>query len=147
MQVQGQVRDAGAVAAELRREADKLRAAAEEAELEMAAAASMRDQRKPGASHNREALTADNGYTSQTVGYGHQSMLSQGQGGPPVYGQAPQAYGQVQQQGYGYGQPPAGYGQPAAAPHYGQMPPSAAGNGAMGVGGASYDIPAPESFW
>jgi hypothetical protein len=150
MEVQGQVRDAGAVAIELRREADKLRAQAEEAELEMAAAASMRDQQKQVNAH-QQAPPVQNGYPSQPpapYGYGYPQM--HGQGPPPSYGQQPQGYGQVQQppQGYGYGQP-SNYGQPPG-PQYGQMSAPADNGftpGGMGGGGGGFERPSPQAFW
>lgn len=118
MEVQGQVRDAGAVAGQLRREADKLREEAEKAELEMAAAASMRDQPNQGNEQYQGAPAApQNGYQYQApASYGYGQPAPYGQMQPQAYSQAPQGYGQPYQgqQGYGYGQPP--------APQYGQMP-------------------------
>jgi len=154
MEVQGQVRDAGAVASQLRREADKLRAEAEEAEMEMAAAASMRDQRKQSAAH-QQAPPVQNGYPTQPpaqYGYGHPPVPMHGQPPPQGYGQPPQGYGQQMQpqQGYGYGQLPANYGQSPPI-HYGQMPSPPADNGfstgVMGGADGGVELPSPQAFW
>lgn len=146
--MQGQARDAATVAMETRREAEKLREAAEKAELEMAAAASMRDQEKK---HESELQTYNsNGYQPQghpggAYGYG---QPPQGYGQPSaVYGQLSAGYSQPPQ---GYGQPPQGYGQPPVAP-YGQMPPpsldSGFGASVMGGGGdRGFDLPSPQAL-
>jgi len=154
MEVQGQMRDAGAVASQLRREADKLRAEAEDAELQMAAAASMKEQRKQAGSEQRGAPPAQNGYATQPqtqLGYG-QTMPAYGQAPPQGYGQAPpQGYGQPPQ---GYAgmqmQQPQGYGYPQAQTNYGQPPPFQYGQmtappACNGVGGGG--LPPPDSFW
>lgn len=176
LEVSGQARDAGALAMETRREADKLREAAEKAELEMAAAASMRDQQKSvqhQQAHAHSAPTSSNGYAAQgpppgQYGYGHPS---QGYGQPPGplppanggYGQPPTGYGQPPHgygppQGYGQpGLPPQGYGQPQQeygkppGPHYGNMAPPPMDNGfaagVMGGGGdRGFDLPSPNQL-
>jgi hypothetical protein len=152
LEVQGQARDAATVALETRREAEKLREAAEKAELEMAAAASMRDQVKKQDTETPVAY-GSNGYQPQ---------------GPPAaaygYGQPPQPYGQYQApygQPQGYGQPAPGYGQPAQsygqqdyskppAYSYGQMPPPSMDNGfsagVMGGGERGFDLPSPQAL-
>jgi len=149
LEVQGQARDAATVAHETRREAEKLREAAEKAELEMAAAASMRDQVKKQETNAQVAYNS-NGYQPQ----GHPA-------GAYGYGQPAQPYGQFPAT---YGQPPAGYGQPAPSygqqPQdygkppvfaYGQMPPPSMDNGfSSGVmgGGAdrAMDLPSPQAL-
>ena len=149
LEVQGQARDAATVAHETRREAEKLREAAEKAELEMAAAASMRDQLKKSEPATQVAY-GSNGYQAQ---------------GPPAaaygYAQPPQPYGQFPAS---YGQPPAGYSQPAQsfgqqsqdygkppAFSYGQIPPPSMDNGfsagVMGGGGdRGFDLPSPQAL-
>ena len=162
MEVQGQVRDASAKAQQARREADKLREAAEEAELDMAAAASMRDQQKKTGSDGNP--TKDGHPGGQQYGYGQPSN-SGGYGQSPAgFAQPPSGYGQPQQ-GYGeppkvYGQPPQAYAQPpaqsygsaVAPPHYGQMPARTSmengfASGVMGGGGGGgFDLPSPQQF-
>ena len=154
MEVQGQVRDASAKAQQARREADKLREAAEEAELEMAAAASMRDQQK------KESHAPPPGNDGNQSKVGHPGALQYGHGQPSNsggYGQPPQGYGQTP---HSYGQPPQGYGQPpaqaygnaVASPHYGQMPPRTStengfASGVMGGGGGGgFELPSPQQF-
>jgi len=165
MEVSGQAKDAESVAVETRREAEKLREAAEKAELDMAAAASMRDQEKKVQSDRQQQLQAtsapnSNGYPSQgpppgQYGYGQPPQGYSGQM-PPAnggYGQPPAGYGLPQ----GYGLPPQDHGQPPHAyekppgPHYGQMAPPAMGNGfaegVMGGGGErGFDLPSPNQL-
>lgn len=151
--VQGQAKDAGSVAMETRREADRLREDAEKAELEMAAAASMRDQNEAAQKAAAETPAPGNGYTAPAA-YGQPPMAP-----PTAYGQPPMppaGYGQqpmAAPAGYGqppaYSQPPPAYNQPPPAygqPQYGQMPPPANGGfavGVMGSAGNTFDMPSP----
>jgi len=156
LEVQGQARDAGTVATQTRREAEKLREAAEKAELEMVAAASMRDQEKKQ-DIDRQSVQSSNGYQNQghasgTFVYG-QSTQTFGQPAG-LYGQPSTGYGQPTQ-GYGpplqgYGPPLQGYGQPPA-PQYGQIPAPSMDNGfaagVMGGGGdRGFDLPSPQAL-
>lgn len=147
--MQGQARDAATVALETRREAEKLREAAEKAELEMAAAASMRDQVKTQEGNTQVAYSS-NGYQPQgppAAAYGYAPP-------PQPYGQFPASYGQPPA-GYGqpapsYGQPPQEYGKPSTF-SYGQMPPPSMDNGfssgVMGGGGdRGLDLPSPQAL-
>ena len=146
--MQGQARDAATVALETRREAEKLREAAEKAELEMAAAASMRDQvKKPNT--DTQVAYSSNGYQPQgppagAYGYG-QPPQPYGQF-PASYGQAPAGYGQPAQS---FGQQPQEYGKPPAFP-YGQMPPPSMDNGfssgVMGGADRGFDLPSPQAL-
>jgi hypothetical protein len=144
--VQGQANDAQAVAMETKREADRLRDEAEKSELDMAAAASMRDQQKKEQEAQQKAQAPPSAPSSN--GY------------PPQEGQ-PMSYGYGQPpgspQGYGYGQPPAmtpadgGYGQQPPMTQYNTMaPPSMDGGfaaGVMGGGGDNaFDLPSPSQF-
>lgn len=145
MAVQTQAHDAATLAAETRREADRLKNEAEKAEIEMASAASLREQQK---SAPQPAPASNNGY-------GMPPKSDYGAGG---YGAAPAAYGQAPDQGYyggynpNYGQampPPAngGGGYPQA---YGNGGPAAYdggyGAGVMGGGGQAFDLPSPNNF-
>lgn len=141
--VQGQSNDAQAVAMETKREADKLREAAEKAELDMAAAASMREQarKERDASIEQEAAAAPEPAPSSN-GYGGQSNGMQ-------YG----GYGQQPPQGYGgYSPAMAQNGAPGMSPYGMQQqpgaPPPAAGgyqqyNQTMGGAPAMMKPPAP----
>jgi len=113
--VQGQASDASAVAMETKREAERLKEAVEKAEIDMASAASMQDQRveqdKQAAAAAAAAPPA--GYPQQQP-YGYPPAAANGYP-PAAYGQPPAGYGQPPPQ---YGAPPAGYG----APPPGQVP-------------------------
>jgi len=107
MAVQAQASDASAVAMETRREAEKLKEEVEKAELDLAAAASMQDQRAEQA--KQAAVAPPAGYPQQQP-YGYPPPQATN-GYPPAYGQPPPAYGA----------PPAGYG--AQVPGYAYAPP------------------------
>jgi hypothetical protein len=159
--VQSQALDAETVAAQTRREADRLKDEAEKAEIDMASAASLRDQ----SSSSRAApapvpSVPSNGYGGPEYGGGGYSK------GPDPsadygYGQIPppdQAYGRGR--GYGYGQPVNGGGGGEYAPSYGGGPPIAPSVsvpnpssmdggyavGVMGGGANAYDLPSPAQF-
>ena len=137
--VQSQANDAQLTARDARQKAEKLREEAERAELDMAAAASMKDQ-KPEAT--AAAPPATNGYQTAPTNYGYGAPAGYGQAPPtPGYGQAPPAptpgYGQAPPPGggfggYGMGPPPANTGYAAGV--MGQ-PPSG--------GGGGFDLPSP----
>lgn len=102
--VQAQASDASAVAMETKREAEKLKEAVEKAELDLAAAASMQDQRAEQAKKQQQAAAGPHaGYPPQQA-YGYPPPGANGY--PPAYG---------------YGAPPAGYG--AQVPGYAYAPP------------------------
>eukprot|EP00934_Nitzschia_sp_Nitz4_P000652 Nitzschia sp. Nitz4//scaffold88_size82704//79177//82405//NITZ4_005308-RA/size82704-augustus-gene-0.81-mRNA-1//1//CDS//3329559542//652//frame0 len=103
--IQGQAKDASAIAIQTRKEAEKLRKEAEQAEIDMVSAASLRDQQK-----------------ADQQGPPPQQPGGMGYGAPP---QAP--YGGYGAPPQGYGQPPQ-YGQPPASDH-------GFNAGAMGGGG------------
>ncbi|KAL3940112.1 MAG: hypothetical protein SGBAC_005273 [Bacillariaceae sp.] len=113
--IQGQASDASAVAMETKREAQKLKDAVEQAELDMASAASMQDQKVDQGKQAAAAPPA--GYGQPPAGYGYPPPAANGY--PPAAYGAPQAgYGQPPAAG-AYGAPPAGYGAP---PPQGQVP-------------------------
>lgn len=152
MAVQSQAHDAEALAAETRREANKLKDEAEKAELDMASAASLKEQQKP--SNPTTSLVPVQ--SNNTNGYGAEYGAGYSNNRPPTdygYGQMPapdQAYG-----GYGYGLTSGNGGGDYATP-YGSPPGSGAptltmlqpssdtgfASGVMGGGGNSY-IPSP----
>lgn len=162
MQVQGQTNNAEAVAIETKRELEKLRSEAEQAELDAAQAASIREQQSP----NDEAEQG----AQQPNGYSQPQYDMQQQQQPPQqqYG----GYGQEQQPHEAYGQeqasmPPAmpptypsnipsyGYGQMGDQSQntYGgglQNIGSSEGGFAAGVmgqgGGDKFDLPSPHQF-
>lgn len=135
MAVQTQAHDAATVAAETRRESNRLKNEAEKAEIEMASAASLREQQKkapepaPAPSNNGYGMPPQSDYGAGPYG-----------GAPPAYGQAPPA-----NQGYygGGGYPNTGYGQPMNGGGYGGGGYS---ENVMGGGGQAFDIPSPQNF-
>ncbi|CAB9509662.1 Epidermal growth factor receptor substrate 15 [Seminavis robusta] len=168
---QSAANDAQAVAMETKREAEKVRKMAEQAELDAAAAASMQQkqpppEKTPAPQQAPKQAAANGGYPQQGQGYGYggppQNFGQQPPPAPQAYGQQqpppPQGYGQQQPptpQGYGqqpppapqsYGQPPLGqpYGQPLGAPQGFNSPPGGFNPNVMGGGGAGgIEIPTP----
>ncbi|KAL3925525.1 MAG: hypothetical protein SGILL_000343 [Bacillariaceae sp.] len=133
MSIQTQVQDAATLAAETRREADRLKNEAEKAEIEMASAASLRDHQKKAP----EPAPASNGYgIPPQADYG-----TAPQGGAPYAGAPAAGYGQAAPPGqayYGGG----GYGQPYGGGYDGGF-----GGGVMGPGGGqTFDLPSPSGF-
>lgn len=173
--MQGQANDSQAVAMETKRAFEKLQTEAEQAELDAAQTASMREQLSKDEAEERrpkeEAQGAQqtNGY-SQTHPFGGQYNMPQQQPPPPQqYG----GYGQEQQPYEAYGQeqasmPPAyasngpsyGYGQMGTNDvdesqnmYEGGLQNSGSGEGGFaagvmgqGGGGDKFDLPSPHQF-
>jgi hypothetical protein len=141
MAIQTQAHDAATLAAETRREADRLKTEAEKAEMELASAASLREHQ--AASQPAPAPAPMPRNDGGNNGYG--LPPKQDYGGYVGGGQMPppdQAYG-----GYGnYGQqivPSANGG----GGYYSGGPPSMSyAPGVMGGGGDPYDLPSPATF-
>jgi septal ring factor EnvC (AmiA/AmiB activator) len=166
--VQGQANEAQHVAMETKREADKLRDKAEKAELDMAAAASMRDQQRKEREEQEKAQApapapapTSNGYPGQmSYGYGQPPAPQQryeGYGSPPSMGDPSQSYDQPMAPP-SMGDPSQSYGQSMAPPssyQYNSMAPPApvggyGGGFAAGVmgggGGGGFDLPSPNQM-
>jgi hypothetical protein len=153
--VQGQANDAQVVAMETKREAEILREEAEKAELDMAAAASMREGHRKQEQEAQKQAQAQRPPAPSANGY-------------PGYGQPP-----APSAGYEYGQPPPpadpsqghGYGQqppmaPAQTYQYNSMAPAPMAAapwapqpvdggfaaGVMGSGGGAFDLPSPNEM-
>lgn len=109
LEAQSQANDAQSVAMDTKRVAEKLRKEADDAEMNLAAQASM--QQKQPTPEPAPAPQATNGYQGQQ-GYDQPPQQGFGQPQPGGYGQPPmqQGYGQPPMQ-QGYGQ--SGYGAPA----------------------------------
>ncbi|KAG7364071.1 cytoskeletal-regulatory complex EF hand domain containing protein [Nitzschia inconspicua] len=146
MAVQTQAHDAATLAAQTRREADRLKNEAETAEIEMASAASLREQETPA---SQPAAASSNGYNMPAKSdYGTGAY-----GGAPAYG-----YGQSTDQGYysgyntNYGQTTAalanGGGDYSQTRSNGAPSPYDAGYGAgvVGGGGQAFELPPPSTF-
>ncbi|CAJ1956521.1 unnamed protein product [Cylindrotheca closterium] len=115
--IQGQASDASAVAMETKREAEKLKEAVEKAEIDMASAASMQDQKAEQAKQSAAAGAAG----APPAGYPQQQPYgAYGYPPPAANGYPPAAYGAPPA---GYGQPPAGYGAPGQVPGYAYAQP------------------------
>jgi hypothetical protein len=130
MAVQTQAHDAAILAAETRREAERLKNEAEKAEIEMASAASLREQeKKPAPSNNGYSMPPHSDYDADPY-----------RGAPPAYGQAPPS-----NHGYygGGGYPNTGYGPPMNGGGYGG---GGYAEGVMSGGGHALDLPSPQNF-
>jgi hypothetical protein len=151
--LQGQAKDAQAVAMETKREAEILREEAEKAELDMVSAASVREGHRKQEQEAQKQAQAQRPPAPSANGYpGYGQPLA-----PPV--------------GHGYGQPPP---QPSQGHGYGQQPPTAPAQtyqynsmapapmaaapwapqpvdggfaaGVMGGGGGAFDLPSPNEM-
>jgi hypothetical protein len=139
MQVQGHANNAQAVAMETKRELEKLRSEAEQAELDAAQAASIQEQQSKQEAEARRAgeeakgAQQANGY-SQSHPFGGQYGMPQQQQPPPPQQQYSQ-YGQEQQPFEVYGQNQEQASMPPAPmpPAYASSNNSSYGYGQMGV--------------
>jgi hypothetical protein len=144
MAVQSHAHDAATLAAETRREADRLKNEAEKAEIEMASAASLREQEK----------SAPQPASEMSGGYGMPPKSDYGAGayvGDSGYGQAlDQGYYGGYNNDYGQTMAPSANGGEDYNQPYGNGAPVAYnggfGAGVMGGGGQTLDLPSPASF-
>ena len=158
MAVQAQANDAQAVVMETKREVEKLRNEAEQAELDAVQMASLRERQQAQHKAEQEAQ-AQQSAQSAPLQSAPAANGYPGHGGPPAY-----SYGKEQMPppaiapaadgapyGGGYGQAPPAldpsqnvYG---GFPSYGQEGAGGFGAGVMGGGGDSrFDLPSPDQF-
>lgn len=156
MAVQAQANDAQAVVMETKREVEKLRNEAEQAELDAVQMASLRErqqaeqraghearQNKPSAP--QQPASATNGFAGHSsvpapFSYGKEQMA------PPAT--APPSNGAPYGGGYGQGLPPLDPSQNmyGGFPSYGQEGAGGFGAGVMGGGDNRFDLPSPDQL-